>query len=344
MAPTVADLVKFYADAPPPKKDSLADLEAHLDALRNPGYRNPVQSKPRSLKPPGVGPYEALGTYASVAEALKPPAINVPSPYQAHHTTGLVLPEPTRLSEMLARKYGQSPALTGAAKFLYDAGETLNRTMEAWRPQLEKFGMFVGGLATTIENALYVLRSAGPRDPYGNPVPLHNAGLYVLAQGAYRGDWEAEAQFLNEIGADGALDSDLYLQELLRPTFAPARLDLRVSWEQRDPRAARRWLKKRLGEIKRGDEGKTRLLLPHEGGDEQAQTELLAFADAEAARARDAEIRSILPERQYQILMLLAEERKQVEIAEELGIGISTVKTHAGRLRNNPDLRKALRP
>ena len=95
---------------------------------------------------------------------------------------------------------------------------------------------------------------------------------------------------------------------------------------------------------KRGDKGKTRLLLPHEGGDEQAQTELLAFADAEAARARDAEIRSILPERQYQILMLLAEERKQAEIAEELGIGISTVKTHAGRLRNNPDLRKALRP
>ncbi len=365
MAVSVADLVKFYADTPPPKSDSLADLEARLEALSSPGYRSPFKFEPPSLSPLAAGAfgtpkYGQLNAYTSVADALKAPTVpDVASLYPLHRVAGPATPGAITVSELfeqrtrassrplweqLAERHGPAAGPVGFGKFLYDSGNALGRAMEALRPQLERFGMFVGGLATGIETALYVLRTGLPRDPYGNPVPPHNAGLYVLARGAYRGDWEAEAQFLNEIGADGALDSDLYLEKLLRPTFEPDRLDLRVSWEQRDPRAARRWLKKRLGEIKRGDGDKTRLLLPYEAGDEQAQTELLAFADAEAARARDTEIRSILPERQYQVLMLMAEERKQAEIAEELGIGISTVKTHAGRLRNNPDLLRALRP
>lgn len=351
MAPTVADLVKSYADAPPPKKDSLADLEAHLDALHTSGYRSPFKFEPSSLSSLaaasfGTTKYGPPSEHTSAADALALPGVSeVSSLYQAHHTTGLVLPGPTPLSEMLAKKYGQSPGLIGAAKFLYDAGENLHRTMDAWRPQLERFGMFVGGLATTIENALYVLRSAGPRDPYGNPVPLHNAELYVLARWAYRGDyWEAKAQFLNEIGADESADNVLYLEELLRPTFKPSRLDLREPWEQRNPLEARRWLRKSLGDLKRKNGREKRIVLPYEENDEQARSELFAFAEEESERAREAKIRSILPERQCQILMLLAEEHKQAEIAELLGIGLSTVKTHAGRLQNNPDLLRALRP
>jgi hypothetical protein len=36
VAVSVADLVNYYADAPPPKNDSLADLEARLEALVSP--------------------------------------------------------------------------------------------------------------------------------------------------------------------------------------------------------------------------------------------------------------------------------------------------------------------
>jgi DNA-directed RNA polymerase specialized sigma24 family protein len=149
---------------------------------------------------------------------------------------------------------------------------------------------------------------------------------------------------LNEIGADESADNVLYLEELLRPTFEPTRLDLREPWEQRNPLEARRWLRKSLGDLKRKNGGEKHIVLPYKENDEQAQAELFAFAQEESKRAREAEIRSILPERQYQILMLLVEERKQAEIAEELGIGLSTVKTHAGRLRRNPDLLRALQP
>ena len=351
MAPTVADLVKFYADAPPPKKDSLADLEAHLDALRPSGYRSPFKFEPSSLSSLaaasfGTTKYGPLGEHTSAADALTlPGASEVSSLYQAHHATGPVLIGPTPLSELLTERYGQSPGLIGAAKFLYDAGEALNRTMEAWRPQLEKFGAFVGELPTRLERTLKALRSTRPLDPYGNPVPLHNAGLYVMARWAYRGDyWEAKAEFLNEIGADESADNVLYLEELLRPTFKPSRLDLREPWEQRNPLEARRWLRKSLGDLKRKNGREKRIVLPYEENDEQARSDLFAFAEEESERAREAEIHSILPERQHQILMLLVEERKQAEIAELLGIGLSTVKTHAGRLQNNPDLLRALRP
>jgi hypothetical protein len=158
VAVKVADLVRAYANVPPPKNAPLADLEAQLEALRSPDYRSPFQFKPLSRKPPGVGPYESLGTYASVAEALKPPAINVPSPYQAHHTTGLVLPGPTPLSELLTERYGQSPGLIGAAKFLYDAGGTLNRTMEAWRPAIQGFSRFLQEAALGLQNAQTSIR------------------------------------------------------------------------------------------------------------------------------------------------------------------------------------------
>lgn len=362
MAVTVADLVKFYADAPPPKKDSLADLQARLEALSTPGYQSPFKFDSST----GVGPFRTsgYGTVGNFRASVMEVSSARPAPPRGEEGTGKqrrgrsartpslseLFEQRTGASsrplwEQLAERRGPAPLPAGLGKFLYDGGNALGQVIETLRPQLEKFGVFVGNLAAGLENTLNALRTARPRDPYGNPVPLHNAGLYVMARWAYRGDyWEAKAEFLNEIGADESADNVLYLEELLRPTFKPSRLDLREPWEQRNPLEARRWLRKSLGDLKRKNGREKRIVLPYEENDEQARSELFAFAEEESERVREAEIRSILPERQYQILMLLAEERKQAEIAELLGIGLSTVKTHAGRLQNNPDLLRALRP
>jgi hypothetical protein len=189
----------------------------------------------------------------------------------------------------------------------------------------------------------------GPLDPYGQPVPQWNIRLYQLAWRAYETEnWTARAAFLDEIGADDSPDNVLFIDALLRPTFKPTPQDLggrREAWEQEGPENARDWLRKRLGDIKLEDGREKHVLLPYEedmhaGG---AEIEIANFIEAEREKAREAEMRDVLPERQYQVLMLLAESYKQREIAEQLGIGLPAVKTHAWRLRRNPNLLRIMR-
>lgn len=349
MAPTVADLVKFYADAPPPKKDSLADLEAHLDALRTSGYRSPFKFEPSSLSSLaaasfGTTKYGPLGEHTSAADALTLPGVSeVSSLCQAHHATGPVLPEPTPLSELLAERYGQSPGLIGAAKFLYDAGENLNRTMEAWRPQLKKVGAFVGELTAGLERTLNALRSTRPLDPYGNPVPLHNTWLYVLARRAYQGDFVARAAFLDEIDADDSLDNVLLVEDLLEPTFGGRRTDLRKRWEQETPEEARTQLRELLKghmkrapleakELRKGEyvyEHSRQILTP---------SELAAIENKEDERILYEQLRGALPEQQFMFCWYRSQGLDYEEIAAEMGIGVSSVKTYARRAKANPNL------
>ena len=183
MAVTVADLVKYYADAPPPKSDSLAGLEAR----RTPGYQSPFKFEPSSLQSLGVGSfgttkYGPLGEYTSVADALKlPTAPNVTSLYPLHRAAGLGTPGVPSLSELFAQRIGTSsrplweqiaerrgPAAgpVGLGKFLYDGGEALGRIMEAWRPQFEKFGLFMQNAAPGLQNLQRTLEALRLRPPF----------------------------------------------------------------------------------------------------------------------------------------------------------------------------------
>jgi hypothetical protein len=111
---SVADLVKYYADAPPPRNDSLADLEARLEALISPAYRSLFKFEPASLSPLvagtfGTPKYGYLGPYTSVADALKPPPVpDVASLYPLHRAAGLTKSEATTIPELFAQRYGGS--------------------------------------------------------------------------------------------------------------------------------------------------------------------------------------------------------------------------------------------
>jgi hypothetical protein len=86
-----------------------------------------------------------------------------------------------------------------------------------------------------------------PRDPDGQPIPPWNIRLYRLARAAYRADdYEAQARFLDEIGADGSVDNVLFVRELLAPTFDPVGPDRHVDWCLMEPDEAKAWLRKRL--------------------------------------------------------------------------------------------------
>jgi DNA-binding CsgD family transcriptional regulator len=227
--------------------------------------------------------------------------------------------------------------------------------------QHTKFGTFTG------------LVGQWPQDPYGELVPGWNVELYRLAQAAYEDDYLATVQFLDEIGADYSADNVLFIQDLLGPTFDPKRLDRRDKWEQREPADARRWLRKRLGEHRSG--GKDKHELPYDENPDEENTgpalitpSMLAelmnpdgdwdrkpthvngatpsamaeFMKQERVRSLSRQLQAMLPERQYQVLLCLAEGMIYKEIAYRLGIGVSTVKTHVRYLRQKPDLKALL--
>jgi DNA-binding CsgD family transcriptional regulator len=103
---SVADLVKHYADEPPPKNDTLADLEARLEVLIYPTYRSPFGFEPSSLSTLVAG---AVGPYTSAATVLKSPTIPaVASLYPIHRTTTSSSPRVMTISDLFAQRYGAS--------------------------------------------------------------------------------------------------------------------------------------------------------------------------------------------------------------------------------------------
>ena len=236
----------------------------------------------------------------------------------------------------------------------------------------QRFGEWIERWSRPLARASEWLRremEQWPRDPNGDLVPFWNVRLYRLAQQAYEAScgvsdqegYMACALFLDEIGADkNSADNILSIKELLGPTFGSQepghrrRPDRRKDWWNEDPAEARRWLKKRLRERnaegqevehrRNGDlsyvEGEYREdgELRHEQERHIVKasfSEVLDFVVRESARQ---ELGQILPERQYQTLMLMLKQYKYKEIAEVLGICPDTVKVHALKLRNNPSL------
>ncbi|MGI8858795.1 MAG: sigma factor-like helix-turn-helix DNA-binding protein [Rubrobacteraceae bacterium] len=191
-----------------------------------------------------------------------------------------------------------------------------------------------------------------PRDSDGEPVSPWNAGLYRLARAAYYGgNYAILARFLDEIGADGSADNVLKIQDLLRPAFEPRRSDRRVEWWRMDPREARNWLNERLRgrniEVHKEEKLRRKREPSYDGMDRSMVrygTHEVA-AEAEYFRMeREAmlqhQLGSVFSERQCEVLTLIALGWKYELIAEYMGIGVSTVKTHVHRTRKHPELLK----
>jgi RNA polymerase sigma factor (sigma-70 family) len=211
-----------------------------------------------------------------------------------------------------------------------------------------------------------------PMDPYGEPVPVHNARLYRLAIAAYEGNPVAQARFLNEIEAGDFLGDVSLVDDLLKPTFDPERPDRRKDWWLMEAAEARCWLRKRLSDIRMKKdserEAAERIYAQRE------ETELLQVQGKRIIRAtardmldfdpdlieferqeRETLLRhriqemltEILPERQHQIFWCLAHEMPHKQIAHRLGLSEGAIKAHAYRMRNNiranPELLQVLR-
>jgi hypothetical protein len=192
------------------------------------------------------------------------------------------------------------------------------------------------------------------RDPYGNFVPFWNVRLYRLAQSAYEGDYAARARFLDVIEADGSPENVLMIEELLKPTFDPQRLDRRVNWEQRDPAGAKRWLKQRLDGLKlsawKKEQERTNGEQPYEEESQVVEAitsdapelEFVEFERREDERALYERLWGVLPEQQYWFLSYRAQGLTYQEIAARMGIAPGTVKKYAYLLKRNPSFLKVL--
>jgi DNA-binding CsgD family transcriptional regulator len=179
VAVSVADLVNYYADAPPPKNDSLTDLEARFEALVSPGYRSPFRLKSSPISPLVAGTF---GPYTSVADVLKSPSLpDVASLYPLHRTAGRTMPGAPTISELFAQRYGVSsnPLLvqlaetrriaagsSGVVKFLYDGGNALGQALETLHPRLESFGLFRHSAPLGLQNIQRTLEAIRIRPPF----------------------------------------------------------------------------------------------------------------------------------------------------------------------------------
>ena len=135
---------------------------------------------------------------------------------------------------------------------------------------------------------------------------------------------------------------------MLKPTFDPQRLDRRVDWEQMDPAGARRRLRRRLDGLNRSalnvEQVRKNGEQPYEEDSQQfvaitsdvPELEAVEFELREDERTLDKQLRSVLPEQQYWFCWYRAQGLKYEEIAANMGIGLSTVKTHARLVKRNP--------
>jgi hypothetical protein len=193
-----------------------------------------------------------------------------------------------------------------------------------------------------------------PRDPYGNTVPFWNVRLYRLAQAAYEGDYVARARFLDVIEADGSPENVLMIEELLKPTFDPQRLDRRMDWERLDPAGARRWLRRRLVGLKlsawKEEQERKNGEQPYEEESQVVEIitsdlpelEFVEFELREDERTLYEQLRGVLPEQQYWFCWYRAQGLTYEEIAARMGIALGTVKAHAYFLRRNPSFLEVL--
>jgi hypothetical protein len=216
-------------------------------------------------------------------------------------------------------------------------GEWIKRVL---RPFGKPFGKIIEWLHREIERWL--------RDPYGDFVPFWNVRLYWLAQAAYEGDYAARARFLDVIEADSSPENVLMIEKLLKPTFESQRLDRREDWEQMDPAGARRWLRQRLDGLQQSALNKEKKRKNGEQRYEQEshvvdaitsdvpELEFVEFELREDERALYEQLRGVLPEQQYSFCWYRAQGLKYEEIAAKMGIGLSTVKTHARLVKRNP--------
>ncbi len=182
MPVSVADLAKYYADTAPPKNDSLANLEARLEALTSPSYRNPLKFEPSlphlAAEAFGTTKYGPLGQYTFVATALKVPVVpDVASLYPLHRVAGPSTPGATTVSELFAQRYGApssplwtqlaerhgfSPGLIGSGNFLYETEDFFSKTLEKWgiRSLEETARWWIDALGSTQPAELHPLELA----------------------------------------------------------------------------------------------------------------------------------------------------------------------------------------
>lgn len=188
-------------------------------------------------------------------------------------------------------------------------------------------------------------RSTDTEENFRPSSPNH---LHVLAKEASDGDHQTYETFIKTLGLEATEDNIAAAAERFRVAFRPEGHNVH-EWWCNSSEDARRWLR---DELKRGPRRKRAGSLDlasaekdirHEDLHTFEDPDLLAFVEAETQRAKEAELRSIvegLPERQHQFLMRRVEGLKYKEIAQEMGIDLSTVKSHARALRGNPDLRR----
>jgi hypothetical protein len=251
---------------------------------------------------------------------------------------------------MRARESPFRPMLDAFNSPLFDAIRKNPAGFAMWAPQ--RIGEWIKRVARPFGEVFEWLHreiEGWLRDPYGNFVPFWNVRLYRLAQSAYEGDYAARARFLNVIEADDSPDNVLMVEELLKPTFNPQRLDRRVAWEQMDPLGARRWLRDRLEGLKLSAWIEEQV---RRNGEQAYEVESqlveaittsdvpeLAFVEFELRedeRALYEQLQSVLPERQYLVCWYRAQDLTYEEIAARMGVAPGTVKAHAYFLRQNP--------
>lgn len=175
--------------------------------------------------------------------------------------------------------------------------------------------------------------------------------LYVLAKEAQDSDHRAYETFIKSLGLEATEDTIAAADERFRVAFRSEGRNVREWWLE-PSEGARQWLYRELERSSRAkprtrqtvslDLSSAEKHITHEDLHRFEDPDLTAFIDAEAQRAKEAKLHAIvegLPERQHQILMLKVEGLKYGQIAEEMGTSLSTVKSHARALRENPDLR-----
>jgi len=75
---------------------------------------------------------------------------------------------------------------------------------------------------------------------------------------------------------------------------------------------------------------------------DMSELEFVEFELREDERALYKQLRGVLPEQQYWFCWYRARGLKYEEIAAKMGVGLSTVKTHARLVKRNPGLLEVL--
>lgn len=249
-----------------------------------------------------------------------------------------------------------SPVLSGLGNLVrgyLGLGRHLEELIAGWRRPIEGF----------LKQAARRAWEFYPRDSEGRPIPPWNLRLYFLAWAAYRlDDYEDMARFLNAIGADDSPDNVLFVRDLLAPAFDPKRPDRRTAWWLLDPDEARRALRKRLtslrsdGGVGRRDGEVSYLEDPEDGENPndpyfyvvkrapRTVSAEKAFFARELPALLLQELAQVLPERQYEVVVLAMQGLKYERIAREMGITEGAVKAHMHKVRNNPLVAEVLLP